>query len=298
MIHVTKVASSDIVISKAHVSMFYSPLSNISLKMSWDFYKERKVKYPLQNFHSSIWICVKSHKHSHHWKYKNKFNKIKRKEKFPSNNGTQYLLLIFLASRKPFLSYFIPSICSFIWKENFLSQTCPIQIKTIVIYLLQMERLKFLTRRLFSSSPETPQKMSKMSRTNLMSSPPPAPLTPAVGLPQYWKCPPIITLNTSLLCHQTRWKGSEETLILKVESFLVNAKWRWRNFSPKPHLENSGCPCTFIATFSGNTSKGSQSLTRLSECTECWVSIEYVYYLHIYPRPSFPFAPVSLAPPC
>ena len=158
-----------------------------------------------------------------------------------------------------------------------------------------MERLKFLTRRLFSSSPETPQKMSKMSLTNLMSSPPLVPLTPAVGLPQYWKCPPIITLNTSLLCHQTRWKGSEETLILKVESFLVNAKWRWRNFSPKPHLENSGCPCTFIATFSGNTSKGSQSLTRLSECTECWVSIEYVYYLHIYPRPSFPFAPSQSA---
>ena len=151
-----------------------------------------------------------------------------------------------------------------------------------------MERLKFLTRRLFSSSPETPQKMSKMSLTNLMSSPPPAPLTPAVGLPQYWKCPPIITLNTSLLCHQTRWKGSEETLILKVESFLVNAKWRWRNFSPKPHLENSGCPCTFIATFSGNTSKGSQSLTRLSECTECWVSMFTIYIFTLVPHSHSP----------
>ena len=144
------------------------------------------------------------------------------------------------------------SLSWIVWKKTYFSQTCPKHTKTIVIHLLQMERLKILTR--LSSSPETPTLTRPRSqRPRLPHHPPPAPEPP-------------VNLLTSF---PHKWsRGSKRRWILKVGNCSPNAKWRWRSFSRRLRSKTSGCPCTFIDTFSGNTLRDSQSRTRLLECTE------------------------------
>lgn len=144
------------------------------------------------------------------------------------------------------------SLSWIVWKKTYVSQTCPKHTKTIVIHLLQMERLKILTR--LSSSPETlTLTRPRSQRPRLPHPPPPAPEPP-------------VNLLTSF---PPKWsRGSERRSILKVENCSPNAKWRWRSFSRRLRSKTSGCPCTFIDTFSGNTWRDSQSRTRLLECIE------------------------------